>query len=100
MATAARRVIITAERVVHPDELRGQPELTTINDLNVAAVVEAPRGAWPGACWPAYDIDHEAVRAYVDAARTPEGVARMLAETEAADHAAGAGRGMREQVGA
>ena len=86
MATAARQVIITAERVVSQDTLRGQPELTTINDLNVAAVVEAPRGAWPGACWPAYDIDHEAVRAYMQAVRTPAGLAQMLAETEAVDH--------------
>src|SRR5215217_7675233 len=63
MSRAARGVILTAERIVPSAELARLPELTVVPGLLVRAVVEAPRGAWPGSCAPYYTIDREAVAA-------------------------------------
>jgi glutaconate CoA-transferase subunit A len=27
-----------------------------------------PHGAWPGSCWPLYEVDYPAVEAYMDTA--------------------------------
>ena len=78
MARAARAVLITAERIVPTEELARQPELTAIPELFVRAVVHAPRGAWPGSCFPEYDVDYAAVEAYLGLARDPGGLAAHL----------------------
>ena len=78
MARAARAVLITAERIVPTEELARQPELTAIPELFVRAVVHAPRGAWPGSCFPDYEVDYAAVEAYLEVARSPAGLASHL----------------------
>ena len=80
MARAARRVIVTAERILPSEELARQPELTAIPELLVEAVVHAPRGAWPGSCYPEYDVDYAAVEAYLAIARDPIGLRAHLDE--------------------
>src|SRR5213076_2336491 len=45
MAQAARRVIVTAERIVDGTAFAATPELVAIPGFLVEAVVEAPRGA-------------------------------------------------------
>ena len=85
MATAAAGVILTADRIVDSAELAQQPELTTISELNVRAVVHAPRGAWPTSCHPFYPIDHDAVVQYRAAIRTADGLRAMLDETSERD---------------
>jgi glutaconate CoA-transferase subunit A len=62
LATVAPTVIITAEEVV--EQLPGPLDLPGIV---VTGVVEAPRGAWPTSCYPAYPIDGEAILDYIDA---------------------------------
>jgi glutaconate CoA-transferase subunit A len=62
LAMAAGRVVVTAERVV--DRLSGPLELPGIG---VTAVVEAPRGAWPTSCYPAYALDGDELLDYVQA---------------------------------
>ena len=57
MAKAARRVIITAERIVDRDEIASVPGRTSIPGFLVEAVVEAPRGAWPTSCAGLYEYD-------------------------------------------
>lgn len=81
MATASVGVIVTAEEIVEPEELARVPELTTFNELNVRAVVHAPRGAWPAACHPLYDTDDLAISDYLRAIRAEDGLAEYLAET-------------------
>lgn len=71
MARAARRVLVTAERILPSEELARQPELTAIPELFVEAVVHAPRGAWPGSCYPDYGVDYAAVEAYLAVATDP-----------------------------
>lgn len=57
MAKAARRVIITAERIVDRDEIASGPSRTSIPGFLVEAVIEAPRGAWPTSCAGLYEYD-------------------------------------------
>jgi glutaconate CoA-transferase subunit A len=78
MSRAARQVIITAERIVDSAAFARQPELTLVPHFLVAAVAHVPNGAWPAACFPEYDVDHEAVRAYLAAVREPDGLRAHL----------------------
>ena len=60
LARASERVVVTVERVVPTDEVRGNVLLFA---HEVDAVVEAPRGAWPTGLPGVYGADLEAVRA-------------------------------------
>ena len=80
IAQAARRVILTCERVVPGEQVARQPELTAIPGYLVEAVVEAPRGAWPLSCAGEYDYDHAFLAAYVDAARSDDIVYQRFIE--------------------
>lgn len=82
---AAKRVIITAERIVLTEELARQPELTLVPHFLVEAVVHAPRGAWPGSCHPYYDVDRPEVERYLALAREPGRLEAYLAEPEPFD---------------
>ena len=66
---AARRVLVTAERLVTTDRLREQPELTLVPGFMVEAVAIVPNGAWPGSMHPYYEIDYPAVARYMEDAR-------------------------------
>lgn len=78
MVTAARRVILTAERMVDGQIFAEQPELTTIAGFMVEMVVEAPRGAWPCSCAGLYDYDAEYLAEYMASTRTAEDFERFL----------------------
>ncbi|HEX5500361.1 MAG TPA: CoA-transferase, partial [Thermomicrobiales bacterium] len=89
MARAARRVILTAERIVDGETFAADPGATTIPGFMVDAVVEAPGGAWPLGCAGRYDYDAAFLAAYVAASRDPAALAafileRILAPTELA----------------
>jgi glutaconate CoA-transferase subunit A len=88
MSRGARRVIITAETIVTREHLARQPELTAIPELFVAAVVHAPGGAWPGSCFPLYDVDYEAAETYASMPTDPESLAQHLDETAGRDRGA------------
>jgi glutaconate CoA-transferase subunit A len=65
LTRAAKRVLITAERLVDTDVLRAQPELTLVPGFMVEAFAVIPGGAWPGSMHPYYAIDYPAVEAYM-----------------------------------
>jgi glutaconate CoA-transferase subunit A len=65
LTRAAKRVLVTAERLVSTDVLRLQPELTLIPGFMVEAVAVVEHGAWPGSMHPYYGIDYPAVEAYM-----------------------------------
>jgi glutaconate CoA-transferase, subunit A len=77
---AAGTVIVTAERIVDTDSFRAAPERTSYPAYAVDHVVEAPRGAWPTACWPDYGYDAEFFGAYQAAARDPAAFADFFEE--------------------
>jgi glutaconate CoA-transferase subunit A len=55
MAMAARRVILTTERIVSNDQIRRTPDQTRIPFFTVEAVVEAPIGCAPHECYGVYE---------------------------------------------
>lgn len=65
LTRAAKRVLVTAEKLVPTDRLREQPELTLVPGFMVEAVAITPGGAWPGSMHPHYDIDYPAVEHYM-----------------------------------
>ncbi len=65
MTRAARRVLVVAESVVDTSVFTAQPEATLVPHFMVEAFAVVPRGAWPGSCWPLYEIDYPAVEAYL-----------------------------------
>lgn len=81
MTKAARRVIVTCERIVDGHEFAAQPELTTIPAFQVDMVVEAPRGAWPASCAGYYDVDEAYLATYYQAASgSPESLTSFIVE--------------------
>ena len=65
---AARHVIISAEKIVPTEELRGFTHTLSATSLHVDAVVPAPRGAWPTSMAGLYEADYDAIKAYHEAA--------------------------------
>lgn len=78
LARAAETVIVTAERIVSTDEVRRGGAL--LFSLEVDAVVEVPRGAWPTAVPGLYGADIDAVRTYLAAAESDAGAAAVALE--------------------
>ena len=71
MAQAARRVIVTAERIVDGAAFEAAPDTVAIPGFMVHAVVEAPRGAWPCSCAGEYEADLAYLTEYVAASKDP-----------------------------
>ncbi len=82
MAKAARRVILTAERIVETARFEAEPDRTDIPGFLVEAVVHAPGGAAPGSCAGHYGIDDAQVRAF-QAVTGPEELGRYLEQMAA-----------------
>jgi glutaconate CoA-transferase subunit A len=82
MVRAARRVVISAEEIVDPADLRLSPRDTVIPHFAVDAVVEQPYGAYPHECYGRYEADAAHFGAYMDAvrARGVEGVQEYVQE--------------------
>jgi glutaconate CoA-transferase subunit A len=69
LARAARRLIITCERLVPADEIRADPSRTVIPFFCVDAVCEVPFGSYPGNMPYEYFSDEEHLRAWLTAER-------------------------------
>ncbi len=77
---AAKRVIVTAERIVTPAEIVRDNQLVSVPGMLVDQVVHSPYGAYPGGMYSLYDEDMELMDQYYEASRTLEGTAAYLAE--------------------
>jgi glutaconate CoA-transferase, subunit A len=64
IALAAQTVIVTAEEIVDPEQIRRTADRTVIPFFAVDAVVEAPYGAYPHECYGLYEADLEHIDAY------------------------------------
>ncbi|MFT4041468.1 MAG: CoA-transferase, partial [Thermomicrobiales bacterium] len=89
MAQAARRVILTAERIADGASFAANPESVAIPGFLVDAVVEVPGGAWPFSCTPAYTWDAEYLGRWVQVARDPEAARAFIEAYIVAPRAAG-----------
>jgi glutaconate CoA-transferase subunit A len=67
LAAAARRTVVTAERIVETAEIE-QSGADVLGGF-VDHVVHVPRGAWPTACHPLYETDLPLLADYVEACR-------------------------------
>ena len=72
LSRAARRVFVVAETLAPVASFQERPELTLIPGFMVEAVAVVPRGAWPGSCWPLYEVDYPAVETYMQSEGLPE----------------------------
>ncbi|RZT94269.1 glutaconate CoA-transferase subunit A [Advenella incenata] len=66
MSRSAKSVLVVAEKMVEDAVFTDNPETTLIPYFMVEAFSIVPNGAWPGSCWPDYEIDYPAVQAYLD----------------------------------
>ncbi len=80
MGAAARRLIVTVERIVPHEEVRRRPALTYLPGHMVEAIVEVPYGAHPAAVDGFYDEDEAHIRAYLDRSATATGAGAYLDE--------------------
>jgi glutaconate CoA-transferase subunit A len=78
LARAARRLIITCERLVPNDEIREDPTRTVIPFWCVDAVCEVPFGSYPGNMAYEYFSDEEHLRQWLAAERDPGEFRRFL----------------------
>ena len=79
MAHAARRTLVTIERITDDDLLADERWAAgTIPALYVTAIAEAERGAWPLGLNGEYGPDAEALTRYAEAARDPKTLAAYL----------------------
>ncbi len=70
LTRAAKKTIITAERIVATEIFRMNPERTSVPHFLVEAVVLAPQGAKPGTCFGEYDVvDDGGMKAYFKAVK-------------------------------
>lgn len=90
MVQAAKRVIITAERIVDGEDFSESPESVAIPGFMVDAVVEAPGGAWPFSCTPFYEFDAPYLQSWVEAARSAESARQFIVDRVLASATAGA----------
>jgi glutaconate CoA-transferase, subunit A len=91
MAHAARRSLVTVERVVEGNMLEDERLAPgCISGVYVEAIAVAERGAWPCGAIDEYPADFAALAGYARAARTEEGFRAYLARHVLTPHAAAA----------
>jgi len=78
LARAAKRVIITTERLVPPEEIRRKPHRTAIPFFCVDAVIEVPYGSYPGNMPYEYFSDEEHLREWLAAEQDPDTFRRFM----------------------
>ncbi len=66
MSRSAKSVLVIAEKLVDDEVFTESPESTLIPYFMVEAFSIVSNGAWPGSCWPHYEIDYPAVEAYLN----------------------------------
>ena len=70
MVKASRSVIVSCEKIISSDEIRRDPDRTTIPYIFVDAVVEQPWGAYPTSTYRYYEHDEEHLLRYQACAST------------------------------
>lgn len=77
-AAAAKRLIVTVEKIIPHEEVKQQPTLTYIPGHWVEAIAEVPYGAHPVACDTYYDEDDAHLRDYITRCKTAAGATAYL----------------------
>jgi glutaconate CoA-transferase subunit A len=69
----AKKSIVFVEEIISNEEIRQNPDMTTIPGLYVDYVVELPFGSWPMQVYGMYDYDLPHLQYYVQQCKTEEG---------------------------
>jgi glutaconate CoA-transferase subunit A len=80
IASSAKRLIVTVERIIPHEEVRQRPTLTYIPGNWVEAIVEVPYGAHPVSVDSQYDEDEAHLTEYLRRSQTAEGARAYLDE--------------------
>lgn len=92
IARAAKKLIITCERLVDDEALRIEPHRNQIPFFCVDAVCHIPRGGWPGGMPGEYDADETELNAWLtaeaDAKSFPDFVSNRIDEPAITPHGA------------
>lgn len=80
LARAAKKVIITTEKLVPTDEIRQRPEATQIAGIFVDVVCEVPFGSYPGNMAGLYFSDEEHLRLWLTIERDTDALRQFLDE--------------------
>jgi glutaconate CoA-transferase subunit A len=78
LARAAKRLIITCERLVPHAEMRREPHRTLIPFLCVDAVCEVPFGSYPGNMPGEYFSDEDHLKLWLEVEKDPDAFAQFL----------------------
>jgi glutaconate CoA-transferase, subunit A len=78
LARAARRLIITCERLIPTEDIRGDPSRTLIPFFCVDAVCEVPFGSYPGNMPYEYFSDEDHLCRWLEAEKDPDEYRRFL----------------------
>jgi glutaconate CoA-transferase, subunit A len=78
LARAAKKLIITCERLIPEDEIRRDPSRTVIPFFCVDAVCEVPYGSYPGNMPYEYFSDEDHLRQWLAAEKDPAGYRQFL----------------------
>jgi len=78
LARAARRLILTTEKVIDEEEIRNKPWHTSIPFYYVDAVVEVPYGSHPCIMPYMYYFDEEHIGEWLSLSKTDDGVQKYL----------------------
>jgi glutaconate CoA-transferase subunit A len=79
-ANAAKKVIVSCERIVSRETIGKDPSRTIVPDFKVVAVVEEPFAAHPGYVPGFYDVDFSYSYLYANASKTQDGFRAFLDE--------------------
>ncbi|HJZ58706.1 MAG TPA: CoA-transferase [Gemmataceae bacterium] len=78
LARAAKRLIVTCERLVPHDEMRRNPHLTQIPFFCVDAVCEVPFGSYPGDMPGEYFSDEDHLKLWLEVEKDPAAFKQFL----------------------
>ncbi len=78
LARAAKRLIVTCERLVPHDEMRREPHRTQIPFFCVDAVCEVPFGSYPGNMPGEYFSDEDHLKLWLEVEKDPAAFAQFL----------------------
>jgi glutaconate CoA-transferase subunit A len=87
MTRAAKKVFVVAEKLETVESFQARPELTLIPSFMTQAIAIVPNGAWPGSCWPLYEVDYPEVERYMDTAGSLDEHMARAPEAKEASHA-------------
>jgi glutaconate CoA-transferase subunit A len=80
LARAAKKVILSTERLIPHDDIRANPQATAIPYWCVDAVVEVPYGSHPGNMPGEYWFDEDFFKMYLEGVKTEEGTRELYDE--------------------